>query len=85
MLQNVHAAQKLTTRFTLICLAFATRSLTTTDILCSLVISAFQEFAVPNDSGVLTIWLVVALGVLVSAAMLAFALWRYSCFDNYSR
>ncbi|XP_073961085.1 uncharacterized protein isoform X2 [Choristoneura fumiferana] len=44
-----------------------------------------EEFAVPNDGGVLTVWLVVALGVLVSAAMLAFALWRYSCFDNYSR
>ncbi|XP_063544642.1 FK506-binding protein 5-like isoform X2 [Cydia strobilella] len=44
-----------------------------------------EEFSVPNDGGVLTVWLVVALGVVVSAAMLAFALWRYSCFEDYSR
>ncbi|XP_061705037.1 uncharacterized protein LOC133516236 isoform X2 [Cydia pomonella] len=44
-----------------------------------------EEFSVPNDSGVLTVWVVVALGVVVSAAMLAFALWRYSCFEDYSR
>ncbi|XP_063633498.1 uncharacterized protein LOC134804384 isoform X2 [Cydia splendana] len=44
-----------------------------------------EEFSVPNDSGVLTVWVVVALGVVISAAMLAFALWRYSCFEDYSR
>ncbi|XP_063370700.1 uncharacterized protein LOC134659013 isoform X2 [Cydia amplana] len=44
-----------------------------------------EEFSVPNDGGVLTVWVVVALGVVVAAAMLAFALWRYSCFEDYSR
>ncbi|XP_063391413.1 uncharacterized protein LOC134676955 isoform X2 [Cydia fagiglandana] len=44
-----------------------------------------EEFSVPNDGGVLTVWVVVALGVVISAAMLAFALWRYSCLEDYTR
>ncbi|XP_068624036.1 interaptin-like [Battus philenor] len=43
------------------------------------------EYQVPNDNGVLTVWLVIAAGVIISVAMLAFALWRFSCFEDYSR
>ncbi|XP_013194779.1 probable serine/threonine-protein kinase kinX isoform X2 [Amyelois transitella] len=39
----------------------------------------------PKESYILTIWVVVGVGVLVAAAMLSFALWRYSCVDNYTR
>ncbi|KAL0810685.1 hypothetical protein ABMA28_010014 [Loxostege sticticalis] len=44
-----------------------------------------EEFNSPNDSGVLTVWLVIGFGLLISMAMLAFALWRFSCFENYAR
>lgn len=43
------------------------------------------EYQVPNDHGVLTIWFVIAGGVVISMAMLAFALWRFSCFAGYAR
>ncbi|XP_052742620.1 uncharacterized protein LOC112054780 isoform X2 [Bicyclus anynana] len=43
------------------------------------------EYQVPNDRGILTVWLVIAGGVVISMAMLAFALWRFNCFDNYTR
>ncbi|XP_041972379.1 uncharacterized protein LOC121728295 isoform X2 [Aricia agestis] len=43
------------------------------------------EFQVPNDHGVLLVWLVIAGGVVISMVMLAFALWRFSCFEDYSR
>ncbi|XP_039750406.1 uncharacterized protein LOC120626772 isoform X2 [Pararge aegeria] len=43
------------------------------------------EYQVPNDRGILTVWLVIAGGVVISMAMLAFALWRFSCFENYTR
>ncbi|XP_049880975.1 otolith matrix protein OMM-64-like isoform X2 [Pectinophora gossypiella] len=42
-------------------------------------------FPVPNDGQVLMAWMVLGVGVIISAAMLAFALWRYSCFDSYTR
>ncbi|XP_038218181.1 uncharacterized protein LOC119836784 isoform X2 [Zerene cesonia] len=43
------------------------------------------EFTYPNDRSVLTVWLVIAAGVVISMAMLAFALWRYSCFEEYTK
>ncbi|XP_013168767.1 PREDICTED: uncharacterized protein LOC106118637 isoform X2 [Papilio xuthus] len=43
------------------------------------------EYQVPNDKGVLMVWLVIGCGVAISVAMLAFALWRFSCFEDYSR
>ncbi|XP_063834086.1 protein PFC0760c-like isoform X1 [Ostrinia nubilalis] len=44
-----------------------------------------EEFLPPNDSGVLTAWLVAGFGLLVCVVVLALALWRYSCFENYDR
>ncbi|CAH0715146.1 unnamed protein product, partial [Brenthis ino] len=43
------------------------------------------EYQVPNERGVLTVWLVIAGGVVISMSMLAFALWRFSCFATYTR
>ncbi|KAJ8708507.1 hypothetical protein PYW07_010632 [Mythimna separata] len=43
------------------------------------------EYAIPNDRTVLMVWLVITAGVLISMAMLAFALWRFSCFEDYTR
>ncbi|XP_026735817.1 aspartic and glutamic acid-rich protein-like isoform X2 [Trichoplusia ni] len=43
------------------------------------------EYAIPNDRTVLMVWLVIASGVVLSMAMLAFALWRFSCFEDYTR
>ncbi|XP_045762860.1 uncharacterized protein LOC123865696 isoform X2 [Maniola jurtina] len=43
------------------------------------------EYQVPNDRGILTVWLVIAGGVVISMTMLAFALWRFSCFEDYTR
>nr|XP_026498116.1 uncharacterized protein LOC113402158 isoform X1 [Vanessa tameamea] len=43
------------------------------------------EYQVPNDRDTLIVWLVIAGGVVISMAMLAFALWRYSCFAQYTR
>ncbi|XP_050356476.1 uncharacterized protein LOC126777504 isoform X2 [Nymphalis io] len=43
------------------------------------------EYQVPNDRGTLIVWLVIAGGVVISMAMLAFALWRFSCFADYTR
>ncbi|CAH2057910.1 unnamed protein product, partial [Iphiclides podalirius] len=43
------------------------------------------EYQVPNDRGIMTVWLVIAAGVAISVAMLAFALWRFSCFEGYTR
>ncbi|XP_014372260.2 uncharacterized protein LOC106721734 isoform X2 [Papilio machaon] len=43
------------------------------------------EYQVPNDKGVLVVWLVIGCGVAISVAMLALALWRFSCFEDYSR
>ncbi|XP_072946292.1 uncharacterized protein [Epargyreus clarus] len=43
------------------------------------------EFQVPDDSNVLMVWLVIAAGVVISMAMLAFALWRFSCFEEYTK
>ncbi|XP_037301170.1 uncharacterized protein LOC119191367 [Manduca sexta] len=44
-----------------------------------------EEFIVPDDQSVLMMWLLIGAGVVVSMAMLAFALWRFSCFDDYTR
>lgn len=46
--------------------------------------SRFQEFNPPNSS-VLTAWLVIASGVVISMVMLAVVLWRFSCFEDYTR
>ncbi|XP_035454563.2 uncharacterized protein LOC118279136 isoform X1 [Spodoptera frugiperda] len=43
------------------------------------------EYAIPDDQTVLMVWLVIAAGVIISMAMLAFALWRFSCFEDYTR
>ncbi|XP_032522005.2 uncharacterized protein LOC116773627 isoform X2 [Danaus plexippus] len=43
------------------------------------------EYQIPDDKGVLALWLVVAAGVVISAALLALALWRFSCFEDYTR
>ncbi|CAG5006685.1 unnamed protein product [Parnassius apollo] len=43
------------------------------------------EYQAPNDTDVLMVWLVIAAGVLISMASMAFALWRFSCFENYTR
>ncbi|CAK1589432.1 unnamed protein product [Parnassius mnemosyne] len=43
------------------------------------------EYQAPNDKDVMMVWLVIAAGVVISMAMLAFALWRFSCFENYTR
>ncbi|XP_047036522.1 midasin-like [Helicoverpa zea] len=43
------------------------------------------EYAIPDDRSVLLVWLVIAVGVLISMAMLAVALWRFNCFEDYSR
>ncbi|XP_045507213.1 uncharacterized protein LOC123703304 isoform X2 [Colias croceus] len=43
------------------------------------------EFTYPNERSVVTVWLVLAAGVVISMAMLAFALWRYSCFEEYTK
>ncbi|KOB66279.1 Uncharacterized protein OBRU01_22039 [Operophtera brumata] len=42
------------------------------------------EFNPPNSS-VLTAWLVIASGVVISMVMLAVVLWRFSCFEDYTR
>ncbi|CAH0598159.1 unnamed protein product [Chrysodeixis includens] len=44
-----------------------------------------SEYAIPNDRTVMMVWLVIAAGVVLSMAMLAFALWRFSCFEDYTR
>ncbi|CAK1547574.1 unnamed protein product [Leptosia nina] len=44
-----------------------------------------QEFNYPDDESTLTVWLVIAAGVIISMAMLAFALWRFSCFEEYTK
>ncbi|CAG4972367.1 unnamed protein product [Colias eurytheme] len=43
------------------------------------------EFTYPNERSVVTVWLVLAAGVVISMAMLAFALWRFSCFEEYTK
>ncbi|XP_075986292.1 uncharacterized protein LOC142983257 isoform X2 [Anticarsia gemmatalis] len=43
------------------------------------------EYAIPNDRTILMVWMVIAGGVLISMALLAFALWRFSCFEDYTR
>ncbi|XP_046972420.1 myb-like protein V isoform X2 [Vanessa cardui] len=48
-------------------------------------VMGITEYQVPNDRGTLIVWLVIAGGVVISMAMLAFALWRYSCFADYTR
>ncbi|XP_022126954.2 uncharacterized protein LOC111001376 isoform X2 [Pieris rapae] len=44
-----------------------------------------REFTYPDDETTLTVWLVIAAGVIISMAMLAFALWRFSCFEEYTK
>ncbi|CAF4956601.1 unnamed protein product [Pieris macdunnoughi] len=44
-----------------------------------------REFTYPDDQTTLTVWLVIAAGVIISMAMLAFALWRFSCFEEYTK
>lgn len=43
------------------------------------------EYAIPDDSSILTVWLVIAAGVVIAMCLLAFALWRFSCFADYTR
>ncbi|KAJ0171652.1 hypothetical protein K1T71_012415 [Dendrolimus kikuchii] len=43
------------------------------------------EFTVPDSRSAMTAWTVIAFGVLISVAMLAIALWRFSCFEDYTR
>ncbi|XP_045518731.1 uncharacterized protein LOC123710692 isoform X1 [Pieris brassicae] len=44
-----------------------------------------REFSYPDNETTLTVWLVIAAGVIISMAMLAFALWRFSCFEEYTK
>ncbi|CAG9568454.1 unnamed protein product [Danaus chrysippus] len=44
-----------------------------------------EEYQIPDDQGVLSLWLVVSAGVVISAALLALGLWRFSCFEDYTR
>ncbi|GBP03568.1 hypothetical protein EVAR_101881_1 [Eumeta japonica] len=44
-----------------------------------------SEFAIPNEGTVIMAWLVIFLGVFISALMLGFAIWRWNCFEGYSR
>lgn len=43
------------------------------------------EFSVPNDRSVIMAWMMITFGVVISMVMLAFALWRFSCFEDYTR
>ncbi|CAB3225691.1 unnamed protein product [Arctia plantaginis] len=43
------------------------------------------EYVVPDDSSILTVWLVIAFGVVIAMCLLAVALWRFSCFVDYTR
>lgn len=42
------------------------------------------EFHGPS-SATMTLWLVIAAGVVLCMSLLAFVLWRYSCFEGYTR
>lgn len=44
-----------------------------------------SEFTTPDDGTIILMWLVLAAAVLITVMMLAFALWRFSCFENYTR
>ncbi|XP_059056070.1 putative uncharacterized protein DDB_G0287457 [Achroia grisella] len=44
-----------------------------------------SEFTTPNDGTVLLMWLVFSGTILITVMMLAFALWKFSCFDSYTR
>lgn len=43
------------------------------------------EFSIPDDDSILMLWLVIAAGVVIAVALLAFVLWRFSCFEDYTR
>ncbi|KAL4709658.1 hypothetical protein ACJJTC_007389 [Scirpophaga incertulas] len=43
------------------------------------------EFMAPRDDSVLMVWVLISLGVIFSTVVLAAMLWRYSCFENYTR
>ncbi|KAM3957227.1 uncharacterized protein ACR2FA_008786 isoform 2-T2 [Aphomia sociella] len=44
-----------------------------------------SEFSTPNDGTILMLWLILVAGVFIFMIMLAFTLWKYSCFENYTR
>ncbi|KAJ2944897.1 hypothetical protein O0L34_g1789 [Tuta absoluta] len=44
-----------------------------------------SEFGAPDDNHVMLIWMVLAVGIVISATLVAFTLWRYSCFEDYTR
>ncbi|XP_026331220.1 uncharacterized protein LOC113238606 isoform X2 [Hyposmocoma kahamanoa] len=42
-------------------------------------------FPVPNDGRVLMIWLVVTVSVILLMGIVAYVVWHYNCFDNYTK
>ncbi|XP_050676007.1 uncharacterized protein LOC126972953 isoform X2 [Leptidea sinapis] len=43
-----------------------------------------EEFTFPDERMVMTAWMAIAAGVLIFMALLALALWRFSCFQEYT-